>query len=61
MKDFEKSIKKLDKNQITHIKKGTSKPRTNLLFLNILFKTRNISNNIVEIINFNKELLKGKK
>lgn len=60
LKDFKKSIKKLDKNQITNIKKGTSKPRTNLLFLNILFKTENISNNIIEIVNFNKSLLKGK-
>ena len=61
MKDFKKSIKKLDKNQIAHIKKGTSKPRTNLLFLNILFKVENISNNVAEIINFNRQLLKGKK
>ncbi len=61
MKDFKKSIKKLDKNQIASIQKGSSKPRTNLLFLNILFKTEAISNNIVEIINFNRQLLKGKK
>ena len=61
MKDFNKSIKKLDKNQISQIKKGTSKPRTNLLFLNILFKSENISNNVAEIVNFNKILIKGKK
>lgn len=61
MKDFKKQIKKLDKNQIASIQKGSSKPRTNLLFLNILFKSEAISNNIVEIVNFNRELLKGKK
>ena len=61
MKDFKKSIKKLDLNQISQIKKGISKPRANLLFLNILFKTDNISNNVIEIINFNRELLKDKK
>jgi len=61
MKEIKKSIKKLDKNQITHIKKGTSKPRTNLLFLNILFKVENISDNVSEIIRFNRQLLKGKK
>lgn len=61
LKDFRKSIKKLDKNQISNIKKGTSKPRTNLLFLNILFKTESISENISEIINFNRDLLKSKK
>ncbi|MEW6194327.1 MAG: inorganic phosphate transporter [Bacteroidota bacterium] len=55
--DMKKSIKKLDKNQIGYIKKGTSKARTNLLFLNILFKSENISNNVIEIIKFNKELL----
>ncbi len=61
MKDFKKSIKKLDRNQIAYIKKGTSKPRTNLLLLNILFKVEKISNDVAEIINFNRQLLKGKK
>ncbi len=58
IQDIKKSISKLDKNQIARIKKGESKVRTNLLFMNILFKTEQISNNVSEIINFNKELLK---
>jgi len=60
IQEMKKSIKKLDKNQIMHIKKGTAKVRANVLFLNILFKTENISNNVSEIINFNKELIKSK-
>lgn len=58
--DIKKSIKKLDKNQVARIKRGDSKVRTNLLFMNILFKTEQISNNVAEIINFNKELLKSR-
>lgn len=58
IQDIRKSISRLDKNQIARIKKGESKVRTNLLFMNILFKTEQISNNVSEIINFNKELLK---
>jgi hypothetical protein len=57
--ELKKSIKKLDKSQIEYIKRGDSKVRTNLLFMNILFKTESISNNVEEIINFNKELLKS--
>lgn len=58
IQDIRKSISRLDKNQIARIKRGESKVRTNLLFMNILFKTEQISNNVSEIINFNKELLK---
>ena len=58
IQDIRKSISRLDKNQIARIKRGESKVRTNLLFMNVLFKTEQISNNVSEIINFNKELLK---
>lgn len=58
--DIKKSIRKLDKNQIDYIKKGTTKARTNLLFLNILFKSENILINVSEIVKFNKELLSTK-
>lgn len=60
LNNLKKSLKKISKNQIVHIKKGIAKPRTNLLFLNILFKTENISENISTIINFNKELFNHK-
>lgn len=60
IQDIKKSINKLDKNQVARIKKGDTKVRTNLLFMNILFKTEQISNNVSEIINFNKELLKSR-
>lgn len=59
--NLSKSIRKLDKNQIQHIKKGTSKARTNLLFLNILFKSESISNSVAELLKFNGELLNSKK
>lgn len=59
VKELKKSIKKLDKNQINRIKNGTSKIRTNLLFLNLLFKSEHISDNITEIMNFNRELIKS--
>lgn len=58
--DIKKSIRKLDKNQIDYIKKGTTKARTNLLFLNILFKSENILINVSEIVKFNRELLSTK-
>lgn len=61
VKELKKSIKKLDKNQINRIKNGTSKIRTNLLFLNLLFKSEHISDNITEIMNFNRELIKSRK
>lgn len=56
--EMKKSVKKLDKNQMIRIRKGSTKIRTNLLFMNILFKTENISENVSRIIDFNKELLK---
>lgn len=59
--NLSKSIRKLDKNQIQHIKKGASKARTNLLFLNILFKSESISNSVSELLKFNAELLNSKK
>jgi large-conductance mechanosensitive channel len=59
--EMKRSIKELDKHQITLIKKGTSKIRTNLLFMNILFKTESISTSVSEIINFNRELLNNRK
>lgn len=59
--NLSKSIRKLDKNQIQHIKKGASKARTNLLFLNILFKSESISNSVAELLKFNGELLNSKK
>ncbi|MEW6506803.1 MAG: inorganic phosphate transporter [Bacteroidota bacterium] len=58
--DIRKSISKLDRNQVVRIKNGETKVRTNILFMNILFKTEQISTNVSEIINFNKELLKKK-
>ena len=61
VKELKKSIKKLDKNQINRIKNGTTKIRTNLLFLNLIFKSEHISDNITEIMNFNRELVKSKK
>lgn len=61
VQNLSKSIRKLDKNQIQHIKKGTSKARTNLLFLNILFKSESISNSVSELLKFNGELLNSKK
>lgn len=59
--EMKKSIKELDRHQISHIKKGSSKIRTNLLFMNIIFKTESISTSVSEIINFNRELLNNKK
>ncbi|MDP3445355.1 MAG: hypothetical protein Q8T08_21050, partial [Ignavibacteria bacterium] len=59
--DIKKSIKKFNKKQDGQFKKSNSKVRADLLFLNILFKTDNISDNVAEIINFNKEILKHKK
>lgn len=59
--DIKKSIKKFNKKQDGQFKKSNSKVRADLLFLNILFKTDNISDNVTEIINFNKEILKHKK
>ncbi|MDQ7816330.1 MAG: inorganic phosphate transporter [Melioribacteraceae bacterium] len=59
--EIKKSIKRLDKNQINRIKNGSTKIRTNLLFMNILSKTDSISDNVSEIISFNKGLLNNKK
>ncbi|MBX3006576.1 MAG: inorganic phosphate transporter [Melioribacteraceae bacterium] len=59
--DIKKSIKKFNKKQDGQFKKSNSKVRADLLFLNLLFKTDNISDNVAEIINFNKEILKHKK
>lgn len=59
--EMRKSINELDRHQISHIKKGSSKIRTNLLFMNIIFKTESISTNVSEIINFNRELLNNRK
>lgn len=59
--EMKKSIKELDRHQISHIKKGSTKIRTNLLFMNIIFKTENISTSVSEIINFNRELLNNRK
>jgi len=56
--EMKKSVKKLDRNQMIRIRKGSTKIRTNLLFMNILFKTESISENVSRIIDFNKELLK---
>ena len=54
--EFKKTLKKLDKNQVQYIKKGSAKFRTNLLFLSILFKTESILNNLNEIYFFFKTL-----
>lgn len=45
-------IRKLDKSQIKYIKQGKLKARTNLLFLNILFKTEDILDNLKAINEF---------
>ncbi|MEJ5351952.1 MAG: inorganic phosphate transporter [Melioribacteraceae bacterium] len=50
--ELKKSLKKTSKNQVSLIKDGAAKPRTNLLFLNILFKTENVVNSISTILTF---------
>lgn len=61
VRELKKSIKKLDKNQIDRIKNGTSKIRTNLMFLNVIFKSESISDNITEVMSFHRQLIKSKK
>lgn len=52
--DIKKLIKKISKNQLSLLKNGIVKPRINLLFLNILFKTENIVESLGVIVNFGK-------
>ena len=47
--ELKKLLKETSKNQVSLIKDGDAKPRTNLLFLNILFKTENVVNSISTI------------
>ncbi|MCX7798506.1 MAG: inorganic phosphate transporter [Melioribacter sp.] len=56
VQELNRMIKKISKNQVKLMKNGTVKPRTNLLFLNILFKTERIADDILTIINFGKHL-----
>ncbi|MEG8946280.1 inorganic phosphate transporter [Rosettibacter firmus] len=61
VKDIKKFIKKISKNQLSLLKNGTVKPRTNLLFLNLLFKTENIADNVLTIMNFSRFITESKK
>lgn len=54
--ELKKLLKKTSKNQVSLIKDGAAKPRTNLLFLNILFKTENVVNSISTILTFMKHV-----
>lgn len=54
--ELKKLLKKTSKNQVSLIKDGDAKPRTNLLFLNILFKTENVVNSISTILTFMKHV-----
>ncbi len=61
IKEFQKLVRKTGKNQLKLLKNGNVKPRTNLLFLDILFKTEKISENISTILNFTKTFVKTNK
>ncbi|GAB4128916.1 MAG: inorganic phosphate transporter [Ignavibacteriales bacterium] len=50
--ELKKMIQKIDKNLIDAIQKGESKPRGNMLLLNIIYKSEKICRYQIELLNF---------